>query len=120
MQAIPQEAREFQLGEAKYYVVLVFSAILWQCFQLGIFGTLFSTSALVTGIFTSFLVPVTAVLGVIAYHEKFNGEKGVALVLALWGFASHFYGEFKLRNQKRAQAIQTEVDIQAEKTTVDP
>ncbi|GLJ10938.1 hypothetical protein SUGI_0138430 [Cryptomeria japonica] len=35
------------------------------------------------------------VLAVILFHEKFTGEKGMALAMALWGFTSYFYGEYK-------------------------
>ncbi|KAL3504827.1 hypothetical protein ACH5RR_034668 [Cinchona calisaya] len=105
---IPREAKEYQLGEAKYYVVLVFSAIMWQFFLLGIMGIVFSSSALVSGITASALLPITEVLAVIVFHDKFQAEKGVALVLSLWGFCSHFYGEIK-HSKKESQVQETEI-----------
>ncbi|KAL8126484.1 purine permease 3-like [Apium graveolens] len=94
-QAIGREARNFELGETKYYVVLVFSALIWQCFFLGAIGVIFCSSSLLSGIIITVLLPVTEVLAVIFYQEKFQAEKGVALVLSLWGFVSYFYGEIK-------------------------
>lgn len=92
---ISQEAREYQLGETKYYLVLVWCAIVWQCFTVGFTGIIFCASSLFSGIMLAALLPITEVLAVIFYHEKFQAEKGIALALSLWGFISHFYGAIK-------------------------
>ncbi|CAL5384021.1 unnamed protein product [Camellia sinensis] len=98
--AIPKEAREFELGETAYYVVLVCSGIIWQCFYLGAIGVIFFASSLLTAIIIAVLLPVTEISAVILYHEKFQAEKGVSLVLSLWGFVSYLYGERKDSNKK--------------------
>ncbi|XP_008219368.1 PREDICTED: purine permease 3-like [Prunus mume] len=100
---IPREARNFELGESRYYVVLVFSAIVWQGFFLGAIGIIFCASSLLSGIVIAVLLPVTEILAVIFYHEKFQAEKGVALALSLWGFVSYFYGERKYSKQKESE-----------------
>ncbi|RHN70158.1 putative purine permease, plant [Medicago truncatula] len=92
---IPKEARNFGLGESTYYVVLVVSAIMWQAFFLGAIGVIFCASSLLSGILIAVLLPLTEVLAVVFYKEKFQAEKGVSLVLSLWGFVSYFYGEIK-------------------------
>ncbi|BAT81899.1 Purine permease [Vigna angularis] len=92
---ISREAKDYELGESKYYVVLVGSAIMWQFFFLGAIGVIFCSSSLFSGIIIAAFLPVTEVLGVIVYKENFEAEKGVALVLSLWGFVSYFYGEIK-------------------------
>ncbi|KAK9071999.1 hypothetical protein SSX86_008430 [Deinandra increscens subsp. villosa] len=92
---IPREATEFELGKTKYYIILCASALIWQCFFLGAIGVIFCASSLLSGIIIAVLLPVTEVLAVVFYKEKFQAEKGVALVLSLWGFASYFYGEYK-------------------------
>lgn len=97
---IPREARDFKLGETKYYVVLVWSAIMWQFFFLGAIGVIFCASSLLSGIIIAAFLPVTEVLAVIVYKESFHAEKGVALVLSLWGFVSYFYGEIKQDREK--------------------
>ncbi|XP_033131617.1 purine permease 3 isoform X2 [Brassica rapa] len=103
LQALPNEAREFKLGEAMFYVVAVLSAIIWQGFFLGAIGLIFCASSLVSGIMISVLLPITEVLAVIFYHEKFQKEKGLSLALSLWGFVSYFYGEIKADKDKRIQ-----------------
>ncbi|XP_059460993.1 purine permease 3-like [Corylus avellana] len=99
--AIPREAREFELGETKYYVVLAWSAIIWQTFFLGAIGIIFCASSLLSAVVIAVLLPVTEVLAVIFYQEKFQAEKGVALALSLWGFTSYFYGEVKQSKNKK-------------------
>ncbi|PKI73562.1 hypothetical protein CRG98_006143 [Punica granatum] len=104
---IPREAKEFGLGESKYYMVLISSAIVWQCFFVGAMGVIFCASSLSSGIIIAVMLPVTEVLAVIFFREKFQVEKGVSLVLSLWGFVSYFYKEImdakKRRNQDQNQ-----------------
>lgn len=92
---ISSEARDFGLGKTKYYMILSISVVLWQCFFLGAIGVIFYGSSLLLGVIVTIQIPVTEILAVIFYKEKFKTEKGVALVLSLWGFISYFYGEYK-------------------------
>ncbi|XP_017255156.1 purine permease 1 isoform X1 [Daucus carota subsp. sativus] len=108
--AIPREARNFELGETKYYVVLVCSGLIWQFFYLGAVGVIFCSSSLLSGIIIAVLLPVTEVLAVIIYREKFQAEKGVALILSLWGFVSYFYGEIK-HNRRIEKSRRAEMDL---------
>ncbi|CAA7015726.1 unnamed protein product [Microthlaspi erraticum] len=113
--ALPKEAREFKLGEPLFYVVVVFSAVIWQGFFLGAIGLIFCASSLVSGIMISVLLPITEVLAVIFYHEKFQAEKGLSLALSLWGFVSYFYGEIKSDKDKR---IQQETELPSASRTI--
>ncbi|XP_077213748.1 purine permease 3-like [Tasmannia lanceolata] len=102
-QVIPREAREFELGEVKYYVLLAASAIVWQFFFLGMVGVISSSSSLHAGVIIAALIPVIEVLAVFIFKEKFGAEKGVSLALSLWGFASYLYGEMrKMKKEKLA------------------
>ncbi|XBI84688.1 hypothetical protein VPH35_092935 [Triticum aestivum] len=94
-QAIPGEARQSQLGQPGYYLLLVGTAAVYQCFCLGIIGAIYYGSALLAGVIITVLLPVTEVLAVVFFHEPFSGTKGVALGLSLWGLASYFYGEVR-------------------------
>uniref|UniRef100_K4C4R4 Probable purine permease n=1 Tax=Solanum lycopersicum TaxID=4081 RepID=K4C4R4_SOLLC len=97
-QAISREVKTFELGEDKYYIVIIWSAIILQFYFLGSIGVIYSASSLVSGILISVLLPITEVLAVFLYGEKFNAEKGVSLALSLWGFASYFYGDYRGNN----------------------
>ncbi|CAN6174632.1 unnamed protein product [Urochloa humidicola] len=106
-QAIPREAKQFELGEARYYMVLVWSAVVWQFFFLGAVGVIFCVHTLLAGILIAVFIPVTEVAAVIFLHEKFSSEKGVALVLSLWGLASYSYGEWsEARAKKKTEAAE--------------
>ncbi|XP_043708325.1 purine permease 3-like [Telopea speciosissima] len=106
-EVIPREAREYELGEAKYYLVVVFSAIIWQFFFLGAIGVIFYGSSLLAAIIITTLLPITEVLAVFFFQESFKAEKGISLALSLWGFASYFYGELKA-NKKSNQTPESE------------
>ncbi|GFP81875.1 purine permease 3 [Phtheirospermum japonicum] len=97
-QAIAGEAKAYGLGETKYYLVVVWIAIISQFCNLGALGIIFYSSSLLSGIMITVLLPVTEILAVIFYREKFQAEKGVSLFLSLWGFISYFYGEIKHSN----------------------
>ncbi|CAN4097987.1 unnamed protein product [Withania somnifera] len=109
-QAISREAKIFELGEDRYYVVIIWSAILLQFYFLGTIGVIYSASSFVSGILISVLLPVTEVLAVFLYGEKFSAEKGISLVLSLWGFASYFYGDYK-ENKKRENGQSPETEM---------
>ncbi|KAL8226327.1 hypothetical protein R6Q57_016159 [Mikania cordata] len=98
-------AKDFGLGETRYYIILCSSVIFWQCFFLGAIGVVFCASSLLSGIIIALLLPVTEVLAVVLYNEPFQVEKGIALVLSLWGFTSYFYGEYKcMKNNDNKQS----------------
>ena len=111
MQAISKEGREFELGEGKYYILLVSSAIIWQCFFLGAVGVIATSSSLHAAVLIAALIPVTELLGVLFYKEKFKAEKGVSLGLALWGFVSYFYGEYRNQKVENKELVQAEVEL---------
>ncbi|KAE8669478.1 Purine permease 2 [Hibiscus syriacus] len=102
---IGREAREFELGETKYYVVAISGAIIWQCFFLGGIGVIFCGSSLLSGIVIAVGLPVTEIVAVFLYDEKFEAEKGVALALSLWGFLSYFYGDIKRMRKTKAPPL---------------
>ncbi|KAL5982610.1 hypothetical protein ACLOJK_016684 [Asimina triloba] len=98
-EAIAKEAREYGLGEATYYLVLIGCAIVFEMVFVGALGIIFCGSSLFVGVFSSALLPLTEIAAVIAFKEKFNGEKGLALALSLWGFTSYFYGSYKTQKK---------------------
>ncbi|KAJ4851240.1 hypothetical protein Tsubulata_012472 [Turnera subulata] len=100
-QAIPEEAREFGLGEIKYYTILVLAAIANQFSIIGSIGVIFSSNSLLAGLVTSLLVPVLQLFSVVFLREGFSGEKGMALAMSVWAFASYLYGEHQASQNKK-------------------
>ncbi|KAG0462312.1 hypothetical protein HPP92_020788 [Vanilla planifolia] len=107
-QAISREGELYGLGETKYYAMVVFIAIIAQIFSVGLVATINYSSALLGGIVIAACIPLAEVLAVFLLHEKFDGEKGVALALSLWGTASYFYGQYK--DYQRGKTIAVEMD----------
>ncbi|KAI5654950.1 hypothetical protein M9H77_32137 [Catharanthus roseus] len=101
---ISREAGQFLLGETKYYVVTISISVVFQLYFVGAVGIIFCASAFVNGIITTVLLPITEVLAVIFFHDKFTSEKGMSLALCLWGFISHLYGEYRA-SKKQNQII---------------
>ncbi|XP_020574414.1 purine permease 3-like [Phalaenopsis equestris] len=94
-QALSSESHNYGLGQTKYILIVVFNTIITQCFFLGMVGTIKYSTALLGGVILAICIPITELLAVFFFHEKFDGEKGVAVALCLWGTASYFYGEYK-------------------------
>ncbi|GAA0157445.1 hypothetical protein LIER_14711 [Lithospermum erythrorhizon] len=109
-QAISREARNYELGEPIYYLVLVSTSVLWQMSLLGLNGVIFCGSSLLSGILSALSIPIIEVLAVIFYHEKFQAQKGISLLLSLWGFVSYFYGEIRASKKATSEA-NVEVDV---------
>ena len=85
-QVMPMEAAEFGLGRTKYstwWLVLIFEAVSWQLFNLGVMGLIICVSSLLAGVLIAVLLPLSEVLAVIVLREKFDGTKGIALVLGV-------------------------------------
>ncbi|OIT34417.1 PREDICTED: purine permease 1-like [Nicotiana attenuata] len=111
--AILREAKQFNLGEARYYTVVVWTTIVWQCFFVGVIGVIYCSSSLMSGVMIAVLLPVTEVLAVVFFRENFSGEKGLALFLSLWGFVSYFYGEFRQIKNKSPKTEMTTTRIES-------
>ncbi|KAL0795661.1 hypothetical protein Bca101_067038 [Brassica carinata] len=90
---IPREAREVKIG-GRSALLLHVDGDDSDSISRPI-GVVFCASSLASGVLISALLPVTEVLAVVCLREKFQAEKGVALLLSLWGFVSYFYGEYK-------------------------
>ncbi|KAI3833827.1 hypothetical protein MKX03_002167 [Papaver bracteatum] len=102
-QAISREAKEYGLGETKYYLVLIFAAVLMQCGLVGNLGVIYCATSLLSGVLLTLLSPITQIFAVFFFNEKFSVEKGMSLALSIWGFASYFYGEYKQTKRKKNQ-----------------
>ncbi|XP_026384555.1 purine permease 3-like [Papaver somniferum] len=103
-QAMQREADEFGLGKMEYYLVLVSSAVVWQISYIGTLGIIFYATSIFAGVVSAVLLPLTEIAAVIVFHEKFTGEKGMALAMSVWGFLSYFYGTYK------ESKVQTQID----------
>ncbi|CAI0422576.1 unnamed protein product, partial [Linum tenue] len=102
-QTMSKEAAEFGLGKTNYYLIVFLAVVALQLNIIGVLGVVMTSSSLFAGILSSLLVPVQQVFAVIFLREGFSAEKGMALALCLWGFASHLYGGYKATLARKQQ-----------------
>ncbi|KAD3337761.1 hypothetical protein E3N88_33281 [Mikania micrantha] len=84
----------FGLGKIMYIVIMVCIAISWQIATIGGVGLIFEVSSLFSNVINTLALPIIPILAVIIFHEKMNGMKVIATVLAIWGFASYVYQHY--------------------------
>ncbi|XP_062095083.1 probable purine permease 10 [Humulus lupulus] len=91
---LKEEMNEFELGKVSYVMTLSWIAIAWQVFFIGIMGLILEISSLFSNVISVFGSPIVPVMAVFFFHEKMDGIKAMALVLAIWGFVSYAYQNY--------------------------
>lgn len=88
------EMESFGKGRAIYIITLVWTAVSWQVCSVGVVGLIFVVSSLFSNVISTLSLAVTPIASVIIFHDKMNGVKIVALLLAVWGFATYIYQNY--------------------------
>ncbi|MCE0482366.1 hypothetical protein HAX54_041053 [Datura stramonium] len=91
---IKAEMREYKLGKVSYVMTLVWNALSWQIYTIGLLSLIMKVSALFANVITTLSVPLIPVLAVIIFNEKMSGVKAVSMILAIWGFLSYGYQQY--------------------------
>ncbi|XP_052184044.1 probable purine permease 10 isoform X3 [Diospyros lotus] len=91
---LKKEMDEFELGKVSYVMNLAWTAISWQVFSIGAVGLIFEASSLFSNVISAVGLPIVPVLAVFIFHDRMDGVKVVAMVLAIWGFASYVYHHY--------------------------
>ncbi|KAL3739056.1 hypothetical protein ACJRO7_020455 [Eucalyptus globulus] len=89
-----EEMESFGQGRASYVLTVVFTAVCWQVCSVGVVGLIFIVSSLFSNVISTVGLAVTPIASVIVFHDKMNGVKVIAMLLALWGFASYIYQNY--------------------------
>ncbi|XP_062096154.1 purine permease 21-like isoform X2 [Humulus lupulus] len=89
-----EEMNEFELGKVSYVMTLSWTAIAWQVLSIGIVGLILEVSALFSNVIGVLGLPIVPVMAVFFFHEKMDGIKAMAMVLAIWGFVSYAYQNY--------------------------
>lgn len=88
------EMNGFHKGEISYLMTLVWTAVLWTICCIGLLGLIFEVSSLFSNVISTLALPAVPIFAVIFFHDKIDGEKVIALLLALWGFLSYVYQNY--------------------------
>ncbi|KAF3451187.1 hypothetical protein FNV43_RR07280 [Rhamnella rubrinervis] len=85
------EMGEFGLGRLNYLITLVCTAMGWQVFTVGAMGLIFECVSLrQCGQCAGFAFCSTSG----CFHDGLDGIQVIAMVLAVWGFASYLYHHY--------------------------
>ncbi|OMO69678.1 hypothetical protein CCACVL1_19332 [Corchorus capsularis] len=102
------EMVSFDSGRASYVLTLVWTAVTWQVCAVGVVGLIFVVSSLFSNVISTLSLAVTPLAALVVFHDKMNGVKIIAMLLALCGFASYIYQNYI--DDKKARRLQTHVE----------
>ncbi|KAK6162735.1 hypothetical protein DH2020_002576 [Rehmannia glutinosa] len=88
------EMGNFTTGKVSYVMTLVWTAVAWQVCSVGVVGLIFVVSSLFSNVISTLSLAVTPIASLIVFHDNMNGVKIIAMLLALWGFASYIYQNY--------------------------
>ncbi|KAK4414326.1 putative purine permease 11 [Sesamum alatum] len=88
------EMNNFTTGKLSYVMTLVWTAVAWQVCSVGVVGLIFVVSSLFSNVISTLSLAVTPIASLIIFHDKMNGVKIIAMLLAFWGCASYIYQNY--------------------------
>ncbi|KAM7508890.1 hypothetical protein LguiA_019343 [Lonicera macranthoides] len=103
-----REMDSFGPGRVSYVLTLVFTAISWQVCSVGVVGLIFVVTSLFSNVISTFSLAITPIAAVIVFHDKMNGVKVIAMLMAFWGFASYIYQNYL--DDLKAKKLQNAAD----------
>ncbi|KAK7840915.1 purine permease 21 [Quercus suber] len=89
-----KEVENYGKGRVSYMMTLIWTAVTCQISSIGMLGLIFEVSSLFSNVISTFALPVVPILAVILFHDKMDGVKVMALLLAVWGFLSYMYQHY--------------------------
>ncbi|CAK9328551.1 unnamed protein product [Citrullus colocynthis] len=92
--SLPQEMAGFGTGRVSYVLTLVGTAVAWQTCSVGVVGLIFIVSSLFSNAISTVSLAVTPLAALVVFHDKMNGVKIIALLLAIWGFVTYLYQNY--------------------------
>lgn len=91
---LKEEMDRFQSGQFSYLMTLVWTCVAWQVASIGVVGLVFEVSSLFSNVISTFALPIVPLFSVMAFHDKMNGVKIIAMLISIWGFLSYLYQNY--------------------------
>lgn len=88
------EMKSYKLGEVSYVMTLVWTAITWQVYTIGVVGLIFESSSVFSNAITAVGLPIVPILAVVVFRDEMDGTKVISIILAIWGFISFAYQHY--------------------------
>jgi len=92
--SLEKESKDYEKGRVSYIMTLLWIAVTWQISSIGMLGLIFEVSSLFSNVIGTLAYPIVPILAVMFFHDKVNGVKVIALLLAVWGFLSYVYQHY--------------------------
>ncbi|KAJ0779206.1 putative purine permease, plant [Helianthus annuus] len=84
----------FGKGGMAYVMTLVWTAVAWQVCSVGVVGLIFAVSSLFSNVISTLSLALTPLAALVVFHDKMNGVKLIAMLMALWGFCTYIYQNY--------------------------
>ncbi|KAL3741553.1 hypothetical protein ACJRO7_017077 [Eucalyptus globulus] len=101
-----REMNGYELGKVSYVMNLVEIAVAWQVFRIGMMGLILDVSSLFSNSISAVGLPIVPIFAAVFFGERMDGVKVMAMILAIWGFASsvyqHYMDDAKLKSQRNS------------------
>lgn len=91
---LSREMGHFELGKVSYLMILLWTAVGWAVFTMGVVGLIFEVSSLFSNVISTLALPILPVIAVIFFHDEMDGVKVIAMFLGIWGFVSYMYQHY--------------------------
>ncbi|KAJ6701273.1 PURINE PERMEASE 9-RELATED [Salix koriyanagi] len=109
-ESLEDEMRGYKEGKVSYLMTLIWTAITWQISSVGLLGLIFEVSSLFSNVISTLALPLVPILAVVFLHDKMNGVKVMAMLLAIWGFLSYIYQHY-LDDAKSKTVLTSENEV---------
>lgn len=106
---LSKEMKEYKEGRVSYLMTLIWTAVTWQISSIGLLGLIFEVSSLFSNVISTLALPVVPILAVIFFHDKMEGVKAIAMLLAIWGFLSYIYQHYLDDSKSKANESKANV-----------
>ena len=87
--SLSREMMNFELGKVSYQMILLWTAMAWADFSVGMMGLIFEVSSLFSNVIITLGLPIVPVLEIVVFNDKMNEVKVTAMLLGIWGFVSY-------------------------------
>ncbi|ONI06220.1 hypothetical protein PRUPE_5G048000 [Prunus persica] len=104
---LESEMKEYKQGRVSYIMTLLWTAVTWQISSVGLLGLIFEVSSLFSNVISTLALPLVPILAVIFFHDKMDGVKVMAMLLAIWGFLSYIYQNYRDVSESKAKESDT-------------
>ncbi|CAD6242922.1 unnamed protein product [Miscanthus lutarioriparius] len=102
------EMHAFSSGRLSYVMTLLWTAVSWQIASVGVVGLIFVVSSLFSNVISTLALPIIPVFAVIFFHDKMDGVKIIAMLMAIWGFVSYGYQLYISDKKARKTSVSVE------------